>query len=222
MDIESYSGNDSLVNERPGYNCAVMAKEFKNFAGPLNLNKKTRQATTIMGTELVLGENDFEALYLFVSNEGRYLTFQRLYDEAWGRSDSTRNMSFASAALDNLVLHVNNVGDDFMWIDQTPGLGYAFKTCWGNKWGKQSGIKVYTPRKKNTVKQTPVSRSKPNKSSPVTLIAGVGTLVAALIMVFLLLARTGIITPAMSEPAYIEIVDPGTPLAGPDILEDGQ
>ena len=192
----------------------------ENFAGPLNLNKETRRATTVMGLELVLGENDFEALDLFVTNVGKYLTFQQLYDAAWGRSESTKSLTFASAALDNLVLHINNVGDEFMWIEQTPGLGYVFYTCWGNDWNKQSGIKVYTPSKAKPSAIVAKNTRKPRSPVPMAFIVGASTIAAAIVIVFLLLIRTGVITPTEAEPIHIEMEDPAVPLAPPDNLEN--
>jgi len=220
MEFENSSANESSERKNPGLDSADIDKNIENFAGPLNLNKETRRATTVMGIELVLGENDFEALDLFVSNVGKYLTFQQLYEAAWGRSESTKSITFASAALDNLVLHINNVGDEFMWIEQTPGLGYVFYTCWGNDWNKHSGIKVYTPSKAKPSAIVAKNTRKSRSPVPMALIVGASTIAAAIVIVFLLLIRTGVITPTEAEPIHIEMEDPAVPLAPPDNSED--
>jgi len=216
MERRKGSGREIPVN-------AVVKGNNKYFAGPLNLNKKTGQATTVMGVELVLGEGDFEALDLFVSNEGRYLTFQQLYEAAWGKSEATDSIDFAAAALENLILHVNNVGEEFMWIDHAPGLGYALQTSWGNDWHKHGGVKLYTPSKPSHYTHTAIAdesphehEQKPIRPLPLTIAAAAGVLMAAVIMVFLLLARTGMIAPAEAEPTYIELEDPRVPLGAPE------
>ena len=90
-----------------------------------------------MGSDIVLGENDFEALFLLALNEGKYVTFQSLYEAAWGKSESTDSLDFASSALENLIKQINRTGDGFMWIEHSPEMGYRFKTAWGHNWRKK-------------------------------------------------------------------------------------
>jgi len=108
------------------------------FAGPLNLNRSTKAAGTVMGSDIVLGENDFEALFLLALNEGKHLTFEQLYEAAWGNSEEAANLDLANSALNDLMQLINRIGDGFMWIEHTPELGYIFKTRWGHNWRTQS------------------------------------------------------------------------------------
>ena len=196
--------------------------EQKYFAGPLNLNRDTKQASTVMGIDITLGEMDFEALDLMVRKEGEYLTFQQLYDVSWGTSETTKSVEFATAALDNLITQLNSTGDEFMWVESTPEMGYKFSTRWGQNWSRQNEIKSFTPRiiENITAITAPLTNTgitrRQRRFSPDTLLAGAGALVAALMLVLLLLYSTGVITPPAAEPLYIEVEDPGVPLAAPN------
>ena len=195
-------------------------------AGPLNINRQTRQAKTIMGTDIVLGENDFEALDLLVLNEGEYLTFQQLYEESWGKSPATDSLDYAFSAISNLVIQINNVGEDFMWIENKPGAGYTFKTRWGQAWNEQR--EVYDPRRVMAFSITPVKagagKRRLSRVSKTTAITGAGALVAAIVLVFGVLYLTGVIRPTATDPLYIEeeheLDDPLTPLSEFEIDEE--
>lgn len=107
------------------------------FAGPLNLNRLTKEATTVTGSDITLGDNDFEALFYLALNEGKYVTFEQLYEAAWGKSEETGCPKAASSALEDLVQEINRTGDEFMWIEHRPEMGYRFKTRWGHNWSTQ-------------------------------------------------------------------------------------
>ena len=127
------------------------------FVGPLNIDRTTRQASTIMRVDITLGENDFEALDMLASGEGEYFTFEQLYEAAWGNYETTKSIDYATAALDSLVLQINNVGNNFMWIEHTRDKGYIFKTKWGRKWDKHYDTSGYSPIKIKTFTVTPKS-----------------------------------------------------------------
>jgi len=112
------------------------------FAGPLNLDKMTRQASTVIGGSIVLGEGDFEALYTLAKNEGEFLTFQQLFEASWGRV-TTNNIETSLKALQNLVQQVNGINEDLMKIEHAPEQGYRFITHWGHNWSKQSKKKAH-------------------------------------------------------------------------------
>ena len=187
-------------------------------SGPLNINKQTKQVKTVMGTDIILGENDFEALDLLVSKEGEYLTFQKLYEASWGKSPETDSIDYALSAINNIIIQINNIGEDFMWIENKPAAGYMFKTRWGQSWKENhqdhitSGLLIPGAYSSNFKKR---QKSRITKT---TLLTGAGTLVAAIILVFIVLYSTGVITPTTAEPLYIDeidITDPDTPLASP-------
>jgi len=193
------------------------------FAGPLNLNKMQRQASTVMGGDIVLGQNDFEALYMLATNEDAHLTFQQIYEASWGKEEATDSLDYASSALENLILQVNQIGDEFMWIEHTPGLGYKFKTRWGRKWRGSDITATNIPDNIESFKTAENSIQEQRKPSRVllmgTLIAGAGSLVAAVMLVLLLLYSTGVITPPEAAPLYIEVEDQSIPLAAPNIVD---
>jgi len=53
------------------------------FAGPLNLNRQTKQATTVMGSELPLDADEFKALDTPAAREGETVEFEQLYETVW-------------------------------------------------------------------------------------------------------------------------------------------
>ena len=203
--------HDIKVNTDPN---VLDIKGQKFTAGPLNLNRYTKQANTIMGTELVLGENDFEALDLLVSNEGKYLSFQQLYEAAWSKSDYTDSIDTSYTALHNLIMQVNNAGERFMWIEKVPGTGYIFKTRWGQNWNEPIDVNPYSQQEttSNSPANTKIKQMRYRQTRN-ALLTGAGVLVAALILVLILLYTTGVITPTATEPLYIDIEDPNIPLA---------
>ena len=54
------------------------------FVGPLNLNRHTKQANTVMGMPLVLDERGFDALDMLAWREGTPFTSGQLYSAVWG------------------------------------------------------------------------------------------------------------------------------------------
>jgi len=184
-------------------------------AGPLNVNRFTKQAKTVMGTDIILGEHDFEALDILVSNEGEYLSFQQLYEASWSKSQATDSIDYAFTALNNIIIQINNIGEDFMWIESKPGMGYMFKTRWGQAWkstNTDSGILSISDFNNSEYKRKYVRR----RFTKATFFTGAGTIVAAIILVLVVLYTTGVIAPTTTEPLYIddfEIDDPDTPLA---------
>lgn len=191
-------------------------------AGPLNVNRSTKQAKSIMGIDIVLGENDFEALDMLVTREGEYLSFQQLYEASWSKSKTTDNIDYAFSAMNSLIIQINNVGDDFMWIENKPGLGYTFKTRWGQEWSEERT--VYDPKKILAFSITPVKpeTKKVTGTLKTTVFTGIGALAIGIVLTLVVLYSTGIISPTADNPSHIEIEDPNTPLGLPgfDIDEE--
>jgi len=208
---------EQVINKEQNVNKTI-DNSCEYTAGPLNINRQTKQAKTVTGADIILDENDFEALDLLVTNEGKYLTFQQLYEASWGKSTATDSIDYAFSAINNIIIQINNVGEDFMRIENIPGLGYSFKTRWGQTWKNSQDNDFNTlGTEKSSVKTKTKKYGK--RFSKKTLLTGAGTLVAAIILVFIVLYTTGVITPATSEPLYIDeidIEDPNTPLAKPD------
>jgi len=191
------------------------------FAGPLNLNRAKKQASTVIGGELILNECEFEALCLLAVNMDEYVTFGQIYEASWGTDETTANPDYATSALEDLIQHINQTGTGFMWIEHTPELGYTFKTRWGRKWNGNETKKEQAPD--NIIQLEPLSDDTQHKSFRLTkrvttMIAGAGSIAAAIVLVLLLLYSTGIIQPQEPEPILIEveIEDSSVPLASPD------
>jgi len=205
-------------------------EKHKYFAGPLNINRAEKQATTAMGASLILRKNDFEALDLLSSNEGKYLTFQQLYEASWGTCETTDSLDYAFAALNNLIVQINTTGENFMWIEKDNGSGYRFKTRWADTWIEDSDMNVYDPHKVMAFSVTPSAsastmplrlkgKQKNRRLKLKPIMIGAGAVAAVLILVFVLLYTTGRITPDQTDPIYVEMEDPDAPLASPP-LED--
>ena len=196
-------------------------KRQKYTAGPLNLNRRTKQATTVMGTDLQLGDYDFEALDLMVSNEGEYLTLQQLSEVSWSKSPTPENTEESQTSLNNLIQQINNAGGEFMWVENKPGKGFTFKTRWGQTWNEPIEVDPFTlqsTRARTTLPNTTVNieKSKKQRPSRTALLTGAGALVATFLLVLLLLYSTGIIAPTSAEPLYIDVQDTNIPLASPE------
>ena len=104
------------------------------FAGPLNINRQTRKADTVMGTVLPLDEEEFAALDMLVAQEGEWFTFEHLYTTLWSAKDDADDRKAAQTRLDNLIKQVRIAGEGFMWIECKPEAGYRFRTRWGHNW----------------------------------------------------------------------------------------
>ena len=180
------------------------------FAGPLNLNKMMRQASTVMSGTIALAGNDFEALYMLAANEGKYLTLQQINEASW-------NTETAAETLEKLVEQINSINEEFMWIEHTPGKGYKFDTRWGQNWKRNTAATNVV-----NITDTAATAVKRQKPSIKTLITGAGALVAIIMLALLYILHTaGVIAPREPGPVYIEtdieIEEPAIPLGQLDL-----
>jgi len=199
------------------------------FAGPLNISKSKRQASTVMGIDITLGENDYEALVFLVTREGAFVTFQQIYEAAWGNSETTDSIDHSYAALDNLVQQINKAGEGFMWVEYASGQGYRFMTHWGYNWRTQEILRINKldslqsyDGDANEIDIEEDTQEPVIKLSFGTILAGTGVLAAAAILVLLMLYSVGIISPTTAEPLHMDInvEDTVVPLAESPIIED--
>jgi len=102
------------------------------FAGPLNLNRRDKQATTVTGTQLTLDTDEFNALDMLAAQEGESLTFVRLYEAVWNTGDGSLSRSAARMKLEGLIWKIKETGEGLMWIEYKPETGYSFWTKWGH------------------------------------------------------------------------------------------
>ena len=102
--------------------------------GPLNLNRQTKQASTVMGTELILNTDEFAALDMLAVNEGKTVTFEPLYEAVWhvGNGSCSRGtaLTMLEKLMEGLMKKINETGERLMWIEYKPEAGYAFRTRW--------------------------------------------------------------------------------------------
>jgi len=193
-------------------------------AGPLNLNRATKQADTAMGTHIELKPKDFEALDLLATNLGKYISFDALYNAAWGTSKETANFNYAKASLNTMIFQINTTGNKFMQIESDHDDNYKLVTHWGNSWKNRNSTvqyetsisEYYTDNIQNTIGQRKEDRKR--RFIYKTLLSGAGAIAVAVI-VALILYIAGVISLGATEPLYIDVEDPGVPLANP-ILHD--
>ena len=107
---------------------------FQYFVGPLNLDKRTNQATTVTGVKLALNAGEFNALDILAEAEDTLLTLEQIYSALREKGNDSYELETARLMLDNLVRQVNESGEGFMWIEHDPKKGYTFKTRWGHNW----------------------------------------------------------------------------------------
>jgi hypothetical protein len=164
-----------------------MSRETKieqYFAGPLNLNRQIKQATTVMGVELKLNADEFDALDILAAREGEPLSFELLYSAVWESGEYFCEVETAKLKFEKVIMQVEEVGSGFMWIEYKPETGYAFKTLWGHNWKAQKHIKSeslsiscgecdVTAKKESTATTAKTKRldneSQPTKNSKTTI-----------------------------------------------------
>jgi len=179
------------------------------FAGPLNLNRSTKQADTVTGYKLSLNENEFNALDLLVSRAGEMLTFEQIYEAAWQKEDGSDNREAARIGFEKLIKQVRKAGEGFMWIEYTPEFGYSFRTYWGHNWHTRNN-KILPP-----VVKIPNARSQEKKTK--RSLAPILTAVCAAAAVFAFVITTYLYDP---NPGG-QIIDEGQiPLAEPNLDEE--
>ena len=110
------------------------------FVGPLNLDRRTKQATTAMGVKLALSSGEFDALDILAEMEDTPFTFERLWSALRDRGNISCELDAARLTFENLLRQVNEAGEGFMWIEYDPEKGYTFKTHWGHNWRECSAI----------------------------------------------------------------------------------
>ena len=99
-------------------------------AGPLNLNRKTKQAT-MMSTTFDLSTKEFDLLLMLAENESQPLTFEALCDTVLDKEYSCKVT--VQTELNSLSKKVQEIGMGFIWIDYMPDIGYTFNSLWGRK-----------------------------------------------------------------------------------------
>ena len=86
------------------------SSECHYFAGPLNVNRATRQVTTAMGAELILNECQFEILDMLATREDEILAYEQLYEAVWEGADGPDHHDVARDSLEDLIEQVK-IGD---------------------------------------------------------------------------------------------------------------
>ena len=111
----------------------------KYFVGPLNIDKQLRIVSTVMGSELNVSENEFDALDMLATRENEPLSFEQLYSALWDVGDGGNYRENARLELNQLTKKVNMAGNGFMWIEKTTDSSYIFHTRWSHNWNQASG-----------------------------------------------------------------------------------
>jgi len=184
------------------------SEKLEYFAGPLNLCRRTKQADTVMGTQLTLNEKQFDALDMLVQREGQFLSFEQLYTAVWEEADGADNRTVARAEIKELSGQVSSAGEGFMRIDHVPAVGYSFRTRWGHNWQTEQH-KEETFLLPEGAMSLPVKAEKRSGKVVVALFGGVAAAAAVIVMIF---------TSIMNDfSAVTQIIDAEqVPLAIPD------
>ena len=111
-----------------------LEQTYQYFVGPLNLDRRVKQASTVTGVNLTLNAGEFDALDILAEMEDTHLTFERLYSALRDKGNCSREHETVKLMLDSLSRKVNDAGEGFMWIEYDPEMGYTFKTRWGHNW----------------------------------------------------------------------------------------
>jgi len=189
--------------ERQSVNKEENGQKAFYFVGPLNLDRQTKQASTNMGTVLLLDSSEFDALDMLAASEGETLTFEQLYLAAWAAKGGSKSREAAQLGLDNILYQINEAGKGlFMHIDHKPEEGYTFRTSWGRGYKANRGE---IPAVKH--KEAPPAKL---KKKPKTISSGLimGMLIAAVFAVM-------VVSPVSNMPDqdFIYIFDDPVPLA---------
>jgi len=116
------------------------ANDLHYFIGPLNIDRRTRRADTVTGAVLALSEEEFDSLDALAAREGESLSFDYIYETVWINGSRSFDKAAAKSGLDHLARIVGEAGEGFMWIENDPESGYAFRTRWSHNWnGKPDG-----------------------------------------------------------------------------------
>jgi len=191
-------------------------------AGPLDINRSAKKASTVMGAELILDDNEFGVLDMLASREGEYVTFDELYKANWELSESHDGKETARTIINVLIKKVSIDGYGFMWIDYFPEAGYIFKTHWGDNWNLQSKTRS-REHDKGPIEDVRTSQrvTARRRSRSAEYIAGISAIAAGIILILLFLINSPILNPPDVEPFFMVIEDTNIPLTQPDIEDTG-
>ena len=185
---------------------AIESSSERYFVGPLNIDRKTKQAETVMGTMLSFDSNEFDVLEMLAAHEGVPLAFDEIYKTVW-ETGAGLGRSMARSRINSLVNRINAAGEGFMWVDCSPGDEFTFQIRWGSKdW-------------KNHSKPVNILASSKKKVKINTAHILIGTAVAGLTLLFVFLFSPEILQ-NNDLGDYIYIFDGAVPLAELPELEN--
>ena len=184
-------------------------EKLRYFSGPLNLCRETKRADTVMGTQLLLTDNTFDALDMLVSADGEFVTFEQLYDTVWGGQAGSVSHEEAQAELFDLIDQVNTTGEGFMIIEFAPAQGYSFQTHWGHNWQSQAHNEDTFALPEN-IFELPEKPKKTDRRLLAILLTG--AVAAAAVVVMILTSMMNDLTPD------VEIYEEQVPLVFPDFI----
>ena len=100
--------------------------------GPLTLDSKNLRVYIIPHTEMQFAPDAYETLYTLAMRENKSLTFEQIYDSIWETENGRDRKQEARDTLTSIVEKINSAGAGFAWIEESPSMGYTFKTKWGH------------------------------------------------------------------------------------------
>jgi two-component system OmpR family response regulator/two-component system response regulator RstA len=116
------------------------------FIGPLNFNRQTKKATSLMNEELPLDEDEFDVLYLLATREGETLAFEPIYTAVWGAGDGSCERETAKVRIDRLSQKIKEAGEGLMWIEHKADAGYSFRI--NGKYNRENSNRICKPERR--------------------------------------------------------------------------
>ena len=103
------------MSEMSTGHCAVRSERVFHF-GPLVIDFAQGRAL-VYGEDLLLNEDELEALWLLAQRAGEPITLEWLYEAVWNGFDGSDKRSEAKAGMDNVVKRLNAAGKGLARIE---------------------------------------------------------------------------------------------------------
>ena len=105
--------------------------------GPLTLDSFSNRAYIVSSTEIQFTPDEFDTLQILAAREDVPFTFDQLYSAVWEQDDGRDRRNEAREGIANIIRHINNAGNGFIWIEAEPSTGFTLRTRWAHnreKW----------------------------------------------------------------------------------------
>lgn len=94
--------------------------------GPLVMDNRKSRAR-LFDVDLMLSENEYNALFLLAQRPNEVMTFEALYWAVWEASDQSEHRLAARREMDTVVTRINALGKGVVWITVLPDEAFVLK-----------------------------------------------------------------------------------------------